>query len=55
VEINDARDLVTIRFVNETPPGLVLTRGRAYSATISSSTNAYVERVSPIVIAVTIQ
>lgn len=54
-ELNSARDVATLRFFNETPSGLTLKTSNAYSAQFSVSPNDYVETVSAISFAVTVQ
>jgi hypothetical protein len=53
-QLNDDRDEATLTFFNQTPGGLTLTPGNPYSATLSLTTNAYIERLSAFTMQVTV-
>jgi hypothetical protein len=53
-QLNDDRDEATLTFFNQTPSGLTLTVGNPYSATLSLSTNDYIERLSAFTMQVTV-
>ena len=45
-ELNDDRDAATLTFFNQSPGGLTLKTSNTYTATLSLSTNRYIERLS---------
>jgi hypothetical protein len=53
-QLNGDRDQATLTFYNQTPGGLTLSPGNPYSATLSLTTNAYIERLSAFTMQVTV-
>lgn len=53
--LNEDRDMLTFTFYNETTAGTTLKTDRTYTASVSISTNAYVENLASTAVAVTVQ